>query len=903
MIHFCRDPDFVDRGSILSEIALQCSAPPYRVALVGLGGVGKSQLVIEHAYRVSEANTDMWVLWVYARTRARVEESFKTIADMAKLPSRNDQGANIFQIVCTWLASRRRGKWLMILDSADSDDVFFARGGSGQEEKPLAAYLPQNVNGSIVITTRDGSLARRLTGHDRHLISVGSMSETDAVTLLERRLGTLSDTDRSLAVDLVRALDLVPLAISQAGAYIRKRQPRTSLEKYLAEFRKGERKQAWLLEHEADNLRRDGGASNSVLTTWEISFEHIRQKRPSAAPLLSLMSFFDRQGIPEVVRPSKRDYLAKLAEIGTGFDIGPRYSNDEREDRQKDPDDVDHEFREESTISQKTDAAGDHRGDWGEKGKYYDGIEADRKDNCLLDLDSNVNDQFEDDVEVLRAYSLISVDGEGDLFEMHGLVQLSTRRWLERSGQYQARQLQFIERLTAAFPMARLDSSNWPTCQRLLPHVEMAVRYASADRAPTMFRSLLGKAARYAYYRGSYEVSEKLCHTALGVRGPSGQGQWFDAQFLLATLLLRKVLYRKAEIVAAEAVETTKSRLGPDHETTISAMTILARAYGKQGRYAETEKPQTHIEQNLISTKGPDHGDTLECKRSRAITLHLAGQLQGAERILRTLVQAFKSKYGVHRVETLDCMCDLALVLTDQGHLEEADEIFVQTVEIYKSKLGAEHPKTIDAMSRLGRSVYLQYRLDEAEKLFVQVIEASKQQDAPGSMSAYTSGYLCILATVFVEQGRLEEAEDILQGVLRELERTSGPDSLCTLDCYGDLGRVWLKQGRLQEAEVIMTRTMVKQMVKLGTDHKYTLGSMKTLSLTWWAQGRKADALVLMQRALEGRQRQLGIDHWTTKGIAEKVEEWSKDTDVVSLVRRPYVYVPRSFPAQQISSV
>jgi hypothetical protein len=39
-IPFRRDPDFVDRGTLLDELQEKCSAPASRVALVGFGGVG-----------------------------------------------------------------------------------------------------------------------------------------------------------------------------------------------------------------------------------------------------------------------------------------------------------------------------------------------------------------------------------------------------------------------------------------------------------------------------------------------------------------------------------------------------------------------------------------------------------------------------------------------------------------------------------------------------------------------------------------------------------------------------------------------------------------------------------------------------------------------------------------------
>jgi KaiC/GvpD/RAD55 family RecA-like ATPase len=40
------------------------------VAIRGLGGVGKSQLAIEYAYRVCEKEPNTWVFWIHAENRA-----------------------------------------------------------------------------------------------------------------------------------------------------------------------------------------------------------------------------------------------------------------------------------------------------------------------------------------------------------------------------------------------------------------------------------------------------------------------------------------------------------------------------------------------------------------------------------------------------------------------------------------------------------------------------------------------------------------------------------------------------------------------------------------------------------------------------------------------------------------
>ncbi|KAI1122550.1 hypothetical protein F5Y10DRAFT_287057 [Nemania abortiva] len=238
IVPFCRETDFVERKIILDRIHQACSKPASRAALVGLGGVGKSQPAIEYAYRVrdrfKQENGEVWVFWVHAGTRARVEEGFQTIAHAAEVPGRNQPGADIFQL------------WLMILDSANDINVFYGtdeKGGqvasaAGQEKRALWTYVPQSPNGSILITTRNKDLAHKLTEF-----------QDDGLKLVE-------------------ALDY--------------------------RFQRSEEEKSSLLNRNAGDLRRDGSASNSVVTTWQISFDHIRSERP----------FFDPQGIPEyLVRP------------------------------------------------------------------------------------------------------------------------------------------------------------------------------------------------------------------------------------------------------------------------------------------------------------------------------------------------------------------------------------------------------------------------------------------------------------------------------------------------------------------------------------------------------------------------------------------------------------------------
>jgi hypothetical protein len=157
--------------------------------------------------------------------------------------------------------------------------------------------VPESSNGCVLVTSRSRKAAYEMIGDYESIISIEPMTEASALALFRKKFkDESSDADIQ---ELMQSLDYMPLAISQATAYIRQRTPRMTVSKYLKDLKQGERDKASLLNTTVRDRRRDGKASNSILATWQMSFEHIQKMQQSAAKLLSLMSFFDRQGIPE----------------------------------------------------------------------------------------------------------------------------------------------------------------------------------------------------------------------------------------------------------------------------------------------------------------------------------------------------------------------------------------------------------------------------------------------------------------------------------------------------------------------------------------------------------------------------------------------------------------------------
>ncbi|KAL8778198.1 MAG: hypothetical protein Q9194_002134 [Teloschistes cf. exilis] len=625
VIPFSRDTDFVERA-ILDQIHQKCAVPGSRTALVGLGGVGKSQLAIEYAYRTRDRSPETWVFWAHASNTARFEQSFRDIANCVKVSGRQNPTANIFQLVHDWLCDQKKGKWALILDSVDDAGFLVEARRTGQDgqtsgiesgnPRSLVSYFPQCPHGSILITTRSGDEALNLV-EQRDIITIGPMSSEDALTLFENKLGGVDDgsNDGDVGPELLVALEFMPLAIVQAAAYILRRRPRFSVRKYLQGFRESDRKRTSLLDYNSKQLRRDREAKNSIIVTWQISFDHVRKIRPSAADLLSLMSFFDRQGIPDALLQDRSEQI------------------NSRQDQR------------ESTASSCVD---DDTG-------YIDDEEGSASQ-------SSMSDGFEEDVSVLRNYSFISVNTNGTTFEMHGLVQLAMKKWLEAHGQIERWKRQFIKNLDAELPTGEYE--NWEKCRALFPHAQSAAAQRPKEQDSLLdWASILYNAAWYALRMGK------------GV---------------------------EIDNMAVHVMKVRKKILGDGHSDTLNGMAMVGLAHSLNGQWDDAERLFVQVMETSKTKLGVDHPDTLTSMANLASTLWNQGRWDDAEKLFVQVMETRKTKLGVDHPSTLTSMANLASTYRNQGRWDDAEKLEVQVMETRKTKLGVDHPDTLTSMNNLA---------------------------------------------------------------------------------------------------------------------------------------------------------------------------------------------------------
>ncbi|KAJ5281307.1 hypothetical protein N7478_006679 [Penicillium angulare] len=125
-------------------------------------------------------------------------------------------------------------------------------------------------------------------------------------------------------------------------------------------------------------------------------------------------------------------------------------------------------------------------------------------------------------------------------------------------------------------------------------------------------------------------------------------------------------------------------------------------------------------------------------------------------------------------------------------------------------------------------------------------------------------GGLHRLGSLYSDQGRLKEAEEMYQRALAGYEKVLGPDHMSTLDIVNDLGNLYSDQEKLKEAEEIYQRALVGYEKALGLDHTSTLNTVNNLGILFSDQGKLKEAEEMYQRALAGYEKALSPDHIST---------------------------------------
>jgi tetratricopeptide (TPR) repeat protein len=232
---------------------------------------------------------------------------------------------------------------------------------------------------------------------------------------------------------------------------------------------------------------------------------------------------------------------------------------------------------------------------------------------------------------VVGRYSLATVTPK--TVSMHRLVQAVIQARLGEQGERRWAEVA-VGLMRASFPSSSREVATWPTCQRLLPHVQAVARHAERHRvAGEQAGWLLDRASSYLRERGQYRQARPLAERALEI----GEAALGPDHPTVATRRgnLGSVLQDLGDLEGARAqferaLEVSEAALGPDHPTVAIRRNNLGRVLQDlgdlPGAWAQFQRALEVSE----ATLGPDHPTVAIRRGNLGSVLRALGDLEGA---------------------------------------------------------------------------------------------------------------------------------------------------------------------------------------------------------------------------------------------------------------------------------
>ncbi|WP_322769851.1 FxSxx-COOH system tetratricopeptide repeat protein, partial [Frankia sp. Cr1] len=638
-----RNRHFTGRQELLGRLRAGLASGTVAVtALHGLGGVGKTQLVIEYIHRHAAEYSLIW--WIDAEQPGLLAEQLASLAPRLGLDVTGQVGDAAAAVLdCL----RRRDGWLLVFDNAE-------------HPVGLQPWLPGGP-GHVLITSRYsgwGGLADR--------VEVDVLPRNEAIILLARRIPGL---DPQIAGALAAELGDLPLGLEQAAAYL----DTTGLSPadYLARFRT--RREQMLTK--GTDLAHGG----RIDTVWSLALDRLQQQAPAAVTLLDLCAHLGPEPIPLALFADHPDLLdPPLAEIVAGADPVV------------DLDDTLGAVLAYSLARRDTDTIGLHRLVAAVIRAHQTPPQADAlvgKVRALLTAHQPGDPR--DPVgwprwavlaaQVLTAAALHPDDPTVDIGGDARQLLLTTAYYLDARGDYQAASAlgqTLHARWIAALGPDHPDS------------LAAAYRVAAAHRA-----------------RGDYRAAHTLDEDTL-VRRRRQSGDDHPDTLRLANGLARDLRglgnYRAARVLDEDTLARYRRVLGDDHPDTLTSAHGLAADLRMLREYQDA---RTLAEDTLARRQrvlGDDHPDTLASAGNLALNLRMLGEYQSACTLDEATLLRRRRVLGDDHPHTLRSAGNLAADLRGLGEYQAACTLDEDTLARRRRVLGDDHPHTLRSAGNLA---------------------------------------------------------------------------------------------------------------------------------------------------------------------------------------------------------
>jgi tetratricopeptide (TPR) repeat protein len=730
-IPFPRNPFFTGRDTLLDRLhellgRERTAVLSQSYALSGLGGIGKTQVAIEYAYRY--ANDYTAILWVAAETRESIVASAMKHADVLHLPEQHDQNLDsIVDAVRRWLNEHR--EWLLIFDNVEDLGLV----------KPL---LPAARSGAVLLTTRLQHI-----GGIAQAINLEYMTAEEGFQFLLRRANLLSSdaSGHSLppqevqaAREIVMLMDGLPLALDQAGAYIE--ATRCSLQDYQQLFQSS---QLYLLDE------RDAYADHplSVSKTFTLAFEQLKQNNSLAAVLLTACAFLAPEDIPE-----------------TFFSEGALHLGPSFEELATDPFQFNDAIKALQTYSLLQRNANTHTL------TIHRLVQVVLK-GCLPEAVQRIWVTL-----VLRTMSQLFPANEktqADYWQIAEQLLPHALTCITQGEQWKIDEIPYIVLMNHVATYLS-EGASYVEAESLY---EQALRIGEprlGSEHPLVAEALYGQARLY-FKQDKYEEAESLYQRALLIREQTLEAEHpLIAEVLggLAILYYRRGQYVKAEPFYERALYIQEQTLGPEHPQVASVLNDLAGLYEEQGKYGEAEPLYQRALSIREQTLGIEHPQVASVLNNLANLYGEQSKYGEAEPLYQRALRIWEQGLGPEHIRVAHPLHGLADLYRKQCKYGEAEPLYQRALRIWEQGFGPEHSLIAYPLHGLADLYREQGKYEKVEPLYQRALRIRKQTLGPEHPEVAET--LHHLAHFYQMQQQTVEALSLYQQALAIRERTLG---------------------------------------------------------------------------------------------------------------------------------
>jgi tetratricopeptide (TPR) repeat protein len=375
---------------------------------------------------------------------------------------------------------------------------------------------------------------------------------------------------------------------------------------------------------------------------------------------------------------------------------------------------------------------------------------------------------FEKAIGKLKGYSMISSGSNAESYNIHGLVQLSMRRWLMMNGERDECISEVVDELAKKFPPDS-EHQHWSLCARYLPHIQTASRYLPQLSEHDDECEKEGALKRPG-------ISD--CEAPEGSLGKVMRRNEVDLLMRAAGYLRTQGRWSEAEDLLLISLNRAKAILGLENVLTIRNMEILAMTYYELGRLDEAERLQTETLKKHIDLSGTESREALSSMDNLAMIYIRSGRVEKAKAIeLEVLGVRNRSKEGC--LNDYSTIWNLADIHRELGELEEAEELFYDVYSGVEDQHGLQHPETLNCAERIAWVYLARGNLGEAEWAFIRIDEERKKiygEDHPARLLG-----LSRLVETYEKNGKWDEAELLSRELYDKCRKTFGENRDLTI--------------------------------------------------------------------------------------------------------------------------